>query len=819
VLSFWFIITNPCFSRPYEGYIRALLQFFRLRSAHPKNKIGVDRLLFRGCKLPDDQKANYKPGMTVVWPAFTSTTLDERVAQSFGGGPGAYLFKISTSLYCPLMDVSVYPHEKEILFPAFSHFFIETVSEDAHGYIVVQMKFIKPEDARVSATSQAPLQLPDEIDGDGPVVIHMPQSFEGLQGVAHVLQDQLSSLDPHMDFDVGFDSKNFWAQVCFSSSELAARATKRFHHSIIGHFEIATMQFSVATDQCPFRCLVHVTLTAIPHSGTCFINLHDQAAAQRVCPLGATSKYALEDGHVVWLQHRKGESSGLGWLCVSKIPQSYDKQKLLNSFRRHFPKLMFSDVSDFVRNKEQMKKEDEALLQTGVPGISARTNFLSSVAGSNVDYIQDLGVKNGARFNLWYRSPDEAQAAAKVIDSKVMPLTNLRAIASSSIDCDIFFTAEVFAVIQADYDSLREWLVLESAKSHKMDIYSQKLKNGTKVSVSSDDVNTVLQVYSQLAGLQRGKVVAVTPSHRHKVFSPFQKGKIDKLCGDLGKRHKVFIKLVRDASCIHVIGCEQGQLAAAAELERFLSTDIFDVSLSFPFKAVAAIKKRVSQGFEDVSCTLMERQVIVSGVNVAAVQNVCSELRALFPPRSDDQDCCVCLCPSNKTLGTCGHALCTECGPNYVDSKIMDNEVPVLCPYLDCREKLLIEDLSVMAGSMAALHDASAKSFLMNHSSQYTNCHTLNCPQFLQKIGEAVCCPLCLRSQCPLCGKNPHFGFSCADAENVAMRAAPAEEHRKKIIDDILVQIHHTCLFVLRLTRFCGTDAQVPALWMWGSHI
>jgi hypothetical protein len=53
----------------------------------------------------------------------------------------------------------------------------------------------------------------------------------------------------------------------------------------------------------------------------------------------------------------------------------------------------------------------------------------------------------------------------------------------------------------------------------------------------------------------------------------------------------------------------------------------------------------------------------------------------------------------------------------------------------------------------------------------------------------------------------------------VAMRAAPAEDHRKKIIDDILVQIHDTCLFDLRLTRFCGTDAQVPALWMWGSHI
>jgi hypothetical protein len=319
--------------------------------------------------------------------------------------------------------------------------------------------------------------------------------------------------------------------------------------------------------------------------------------------------------------------------------------------------------------------------------------------------------------------------------------------------------------------------------------------------------------------LQRGKVIAISPAHRHKVFSPFQKVKIDKLCGDLGKRHKVFIKLVRDASCIQVIGCEQGQSAAAAEIGRFLSTSIFDVILSLPFKAVASVKKRVSEGFKDITFTLTERQVIVAGVDVATVQNACSELRALFPPRTDEQECCVCLCTSNKTLGTCGHALCTECGPGYVDSKIMDNEVPITCPYLDCREKLLVEDLSVMAGSMAALHDASAKSFLMNHSSQYTNCHTLNCPQFLQKIGEAVCCPLCLRLQCPLCGKNPHVGFSCADAENVSMRAAPAEEHRKKIIDDILVRTLCACSFVPRLTRFCGTDAQVPALRMRGGHI
>jgi hypothetical protein len=172
------------------------------------------------------------------------------------------------------MDISVYPHEKEILFPAFSHFFIETVNEDAQGNTVVQMKFIQPKDAGVS---KAPMQLPDEDESDGPVVIRMTKGCEGLHGVAQVLQDQLALLDPHMDFDAGCDSKNFWAQVFFSSSELAARAIKRFHHSVIGHFEIAALQFSVATDKCPFRCLVQVTLTATPHtalvSSICTIKL------------------------------------------------------------------------------------------------------------------------------------------------------------------------------------------------------------------------------------------------------------------------------------------------------------------------------------------------------------------------------------------------------------------------------------------------------------------------------------------------------------------------------------------------------------------
>jgi hypothetical protein len=246
---------------------------------------------------------------------------------------------------------------------------------------------------------------------------------------------------------------------------------------------------------------------------------------------------------------------------------------------------------------------------------------------------------------------------------------------------------------------------------------------------------------------------------------------------------------VRDASCIHVIGREHEQLSAAAEMEHFLSTSIFDVVFGLPFKAIASIKKRVLEGFKGVSCVLMERQVIVSGIDVAAVHDVCCQLRALFPARGDGQDCCICLCPSNKSLGTCGHALCSECGSNYVESKITDREVPITCPYLDCRTKLLAEDLFAMTGSMATLHDAAAKSFLMSHSSQYTNCHTLNCPQFLPKNGESVCCPLCLRTQCPMCGKNPHAGYSCEDAENVALRAAPAEEHRKKITEDILVHV------------------------------
>lgn len=362
-------------------------------------------MLFRGCALPEDQKANYKPGMMVVWPAFTSTTLDESVAKSFGGGPGSYVFKISTSSYCPLMDVSVFPGEKEILFPAFSHFIIESVLEDDDGYIVVQMKFVRPEDAPVNV--QSPVALLDEVSGDGPIVIRMPQGLEGLQGVASVLQEQLSTLDPHMDIDIGCDSKNFWAQVCFSSSELAARATKRFHHSIIGHFEISTMQFATPTDQCPFRCLVHVTLSAVPHTGACFINLHDAAAVARLCPTGR-SKFALENGCTVFLQNRKdvlkGETVMPGWLCVSKIPQNYDRLKLLGSFRRYFPHLMLFDIGEFIKNKDQMKKEDDMLLQTGVHGICARSNFLASVAGSNVDYIQDRGIKNGARFDLWYVS-------------------------------------------------------------------------------------------------------------------------------------------------------------------------------------------------------------------------------------------------------------------------------------------------------------------------------------------------------------------------------------------------------------------------------
>ena len=384
-----------------------------------------------------------------------------------------------------------------------------------------------------------------------------------------------------------------------------------------------------------------------------------------------------------------------------------------------------------------------------------------------------------------------------------MQQTHLSACASSSLDCDIVLSADIFPYIEPDFMALREALIQQYSKTQRMCIYSQKLKNGIKVCISSDDVNAVLHAYSQLSGLYRGKIITVVACHRHKAFSPFQKDKVNKLTADLSKRHQVYIKLAREASCIHVIGNEQGQLAAAAEIERFLATSIFDTTFGVPFKAIAAIKKRVSEGFKGVTCLLMERQIIVSGEDVASVQEVCGEIRALFPPRGDEQECCVCLCSSNKTLGTCGHALCSECGSNYVESKIMDREVPITCPYPDCQAKLLSEDLFAMAGSMVTLHDAAAKSFLLTHSSQYTNCHTLNCPQFLMKSGGSVCCSLCLRSQCPLCGKSPHVGYSCEDAENVALRSAPAEEHRKKIIEDILV---NCCCFPtnMLLIHRCG---------------
>jgi hypothetical protein len=187
-----------------------------------------------------------------------------------------------------------------------------------------------------------------------------------------------------------------------------------------------------------------------------------------------------------------------------------------------------------------------------VHGISARSNFLASVAGFNVDYIQDRGIKNGARFDLWYvphssppstaqfvkilsrfHSPEDARAAANFINGKVMQQTNLSASASSSLDCDIVLSADIFPYIEPDFMALRESLIHQYSKTQRMSIYSQKLKNGIKVCISSDDVNAVLHAYSQISGLHRGNIITVAASHRHKAFSPFQKVKVNKLTADL----------------------------------------------------------------------------------------------------------------------------------------------------------------------------------------------------------------------------------------------------------------------------------------------
>ena len=255
-------------------------------------------------------------GRTVVWPAFTSTTVDQRVAEAFGGGGGSTaeqqscLFEIILLEWCDVSDVSVFPGEREILVPAFTSFAVLSVSANggSSGVLRVRLQQQKREApkretavktkqaAAVAESGDSPMDL-TAVD-KGPLVITDASPLRAEAGVADVLQRQLLKFDPHADVLVRTDPRTgrVWGRATFTSSAAVARACAVLHGSIVCRDRQLRVQAApMATDALPLRCRVLVRLTAVCPSDTVIVECGSPSVQAQVLASRTGSKSSTAD--------------------------------------------------------------------------------------------------------------------------------------------------------------------------------------------------------------------------------------------------------------------------------------------------------------------------------------------------------------------------------------------------------------------------------------------------------------------------------------------------------------------------------------------
>jgi hypothetical protein len=95
--------------------------------------------VFRGTHLPDGELARYQPGVVVTELAFVSTSVDPAVAR-FAAFAGNVEFKILSKTGRDISSVSMFPTEREVLFPTGVQFYVlDRRSEPGTGRTIIEM--------------------------------------------------------------------------------------------------------------------------------------------------------------------------------------------------------------------------------------------------------------------------------------------------------------------------------------------------------------------------------------------------------------------------------------------------------------------------------------------------------------------------------------------------------------------------------------------------------------------------------------------------------------------------------------------------------
>lgn len=125
-----------------------------IRTNHKQEAMKVYRGL---CITDDDAKKEYRTGLQFLWPTFTCTSRNRRIAEGFGN----YLFEIDVSTNdmsyrADIAHYSEYPEEEEILFYPYTGFVVTEVIPDAK---VIKLKSVDT----IAVEKNSEKQVPDKV--------------------------------------------------------------------------------------------------------------------------------------------------------------------------------------------------------------------------------------------------------------------------------------------------------------------------------------------------------------------------------------------------------------------------------------------------------------------------------------------------------------------------------------------------------------------------------------------------------------------------------------------------------------------------------
>eukprot|EP00940_MAST-03C_sp_MAST-3C-sp2_P001652 g1652.t1 len=827
---------NETKCKEHASHIRSLLAFCRERAKHATNKRHENRILYRGSMLPRKFVADYTEDSIVLWPAFTSTTTNVQVAKMFGGDGGgddtnaSMLFEIHGAKWCPLNDISVFPGEQEILLPAFSAFKVIKVDNGDGGRkkairVVLQLQPNTLEAMREfevkngGASKSSEEEESDDIADDtiGPIILDEEKILSGapkLPGLAGV-SDVLQRLFRSKDFDqfasvrckVDEHSKSVRGRVYFSDPDRARKACRVLNGSLLNDRILTVQAAPIATESSPMRNRVIVSCTSVEHKGQAFLECFDAKIAESV--LGASTgkggkawrSLTLRDGSTtlsVGVAPFKGKKNpdptrDASKLVISGVPTKWTAMQLVDALKAAVPRLPRFVNANMKFDHNKLQAEEKRLHRLGQKFERHLQHKLSKTAGKALEAIEKIrrggvGVNGGGRYDLWFRSAEAADAAARRLDgTKVKttefgsaPVLKVSARTDNSID---MFVNVPNASFGKELDSIVEeankvaGVAVRKPPSRKPPLRNQS----TRIFISGDDKRRMGQVYRDIRTLQRGLVIHISPFEQLKVFPRKldHRNTVKKKFEGIARTNNCFIQMQMNESLIRLLGARNDCMRCAQRLRECISKQVVKRRFWCPKKWRDEKKKLV-----DTICKETEKRVKVSdppnrapGIVVEMTRredfDIAKETWAEYLEEndvecSDERTCIVCFerNPTSFGLATCGCNVCDGCLQEHVNTCVTDLRFPITCPSTTCTsgKKLLDEDIKRAAPNLDKARRAAVNVYVQTKGSEKAFCcRTPDCPQILAKTGGAMTCSICLYKQCTKCGEAGHDGMSCKE--------------------------------------------------------